>query len=115
MPLLVIASAALKFVLPQVPALIKASVQAYDTIRNGKRPTKSKGAADSDTINTLRTAVEDIEKRLETQEAATESQAEIIVQLTKHNAVLGRWLLLVSVGMALSTGIGLTGLLLTLM
>ena len=112
-PLPVIASVALKFVLPQIPALIRASAQAYDKIINRKRFQKSDSSADSDSIRALRTAVDEIEERLETQEAVTESQAELIVQLTKNNAVLGRWLLLMSVGLALSGGLAIAALLLT--
>ena len=113
MPLPVIASVALKFVLPQIPALIRASAQAYDKIRNRKRFQKSDSSVYSDSIRALRTAVDEIEERLETQEAVTESQAELIVQLTRNNAVLGRWLLLMSVGLALSGGLAIAALLLT--
>ena len=112
-PLPVIASVALKFVLPQIPALIRASAQAYDKIRNRKRFQKSDSSVYSDSIRALRTAVDEIEERLETQEAVTESQAELIVQLTRNNAVLGRWLLLMSVGLALSGGLAIAALLLT--
>ena len=97
------------------PHLVRASVEIYEKVKKRKRPQPSQGTADADTIPMLRTAVEDIQQRLETQEASTESQAELIVQLTRHNAALARWLFYMGMGLALSSGVAVAALILTLL
>ena len=111
MPLPVLATTVLKLFIPQIPALIRASTQAYDKIRSRKRPQKS----DADTIQVLRSALNDVQERLDAQEEATESQAELIVQLTRNNAILGRWLLFTAIGLVLSSGIAIAALVLAML
>ena len=115
MPLPAVATTVLKLFIPQIPALIRASAQAYDKIRNRERPQKSHCIADSDNIQVLRSALNDIQGRLEMQEDATEAQAELIVQLTRHNAILGRWLLFTVIGLVLSIGVAIAALSLTML
>ena len=114
MPLPIAALTGLAF-LKEVPALVKAGVAVYDRIRNRKPPLKSQDTAGADGIQELRAAVEDIQQRLETQESSTESQAELLLQLTKHHAVLVRWLIFTAIGLALTSGAAIAALLLALL
>ncbi len=64
---------------------------------------------------TLRTAITDIQERLDAQEANAESQAELIVQLTNHNAALVRWLPILVIVSVISGGVAIAALLLAIL
>ena len=99
----------------EIPALARAGSEIYNKLKNQRQSQESHGDDSTDAIQELRTDVENIQQRLEVQEASTEAQVEIIVQLTRHNAVLARWLLFMAIAFALTSGVAIAALLLTLL
>ena len=83
--------------------------------RTGNSPNHLKGAAEADNLGTLRTAISDLEQRLGTHETNAESQAALVVQLTRHNASLVRCLFVLVLVSAVSGGIAIAALLLTIL
>ena len=114
MPLPIAIGSALAF-LKVAPTLIRAGTEIYDRIKNGQKSRQTQNTASAEDVRMLRTEMERLQQRLETQEENTEAQAELIVQLTRHNATLVRWLLYMAIGLALSSGVAIAALLLTLL
>ena len=66
-------------------------------------------------MQALRSDVDAIQERLGEQENATEAQAELIMQLTRSNAILVRWLLYLTIGISLSGMVATAGVLLAVL
>ena len=114
MPFPVLIGTGLGILLKESPTLIRIGEKILDSFKNRKRSPHTKGTAYEEEILALRAQVEYLQERAETQEENAEAQAELIVQLTKHNANLVRWLFYIAVGMALSGGIAIAALILAL-
>ena len=56
-----------------------------------------------------------VDERLDALESVVESQAELIVQLTNHNATLARWVLILAIALAITSGVAIASLLLTIL
>lgn len=114
MPLPFVVGSILTF-LKVAPTLVRAGTEIYDRIRNTEKSRQIKNDVVTEDMRVLRTEVEYLQQRLETQEANAEAQADLIVQLTRHNADLVRWLLFMAIGLALSSGVAVAALLLALL
>ena len=103
----------LGLLLKEAPTLIRIGEKILNKFKDPKPPPADSDTANREEIQALRAQVEQLQERLDTQEESAEAQAELIVQLAKHNASLVRWLLLMAIGLALSSGVAIAALILT--
>jgi hypothetical protein len=66
-------------------------------------------------IGILRTKLVNIEGRLEAEESGSVAQAELIVQLTNHNAALARGVLILATVSVISSGVAIAALVLAIL
>ena len=82
------------------PRLVDEARKVFESIRGRPRPQAPTPPAESVTISSLRSTVENLQERLEALEAHNESQAELLAHITRYQAALMRrlfWLTLFSV------------------
>ena len=115
MPLPALISTGLGLLLKESPTLIRMGEKILDQFRDRRQFPRTQDTANREEIQALQAQVEHLHQRLEVQESNTEAQAELIVQLTRHNASLVRWLIYIVVGLALSGGVAIVALILTLL
>jgi hypothetical protein len=101
--------------LKEVPALIRAGTELYNRIRNQKCPRTRTDGSEALSIQALNATVTNIEERLETAEVNAESQAALLMQLAKHNAVLVRWLFALAAFAVVSGGVAVAALLMVVL
>lgn len=95
-----------------IPALVQTAVDAYTKIRDRKKP---KNPTTTANLQGLQERVANLEERADALEGSLESQADLIVELTKHNATLMRWILALTVFSVLSGGTAIAALLLAVL
>ena len=74
------------------PRLVDEGRKVFESIRGRPRPQAPTTPAESVTISSLRSTVENLQERLEALEAHNESQAELLAHITRYQAALMRWL-----------------------
>ena len=92
--------------------MIRIGEKILKKFKDPKPPPQTQDTTNREEIQVLRAQVEQLQERLDTQEENAEAQAELIVQLARHNASLVRWLLLMAIGLALSSGVAIAALIL---
>ena len=83
------------------PKVMDSAVKLYDSVSGRQRRRPPRDAAQTDDIPTLRADVTELQERLDALEGNDEAQAELIAQMSRHEAALLRWLMvlgLTSVG-----------------
>ena len=98
----------------EAPALVYAGAQVYESIKARRQARKSQDNVEGADIQALTATIEDIAGHVEAVEETSESQADIVFQLVKHNATLVRWLFILTVSGLISSGVAIAALLLVI-
>ena len=114
---------------PAAPHLAEAALKVFERTKSLRKPQKPQGyAAEVDNhdldaavanvqeqLNAVQESLLAVDERVDALEGVVESQAELIVHLTRHNVSLGRWVLLLATALAISSGIAIAALVLTIL
>ena len=110
-----IVGALVSLLVREAPALVQAGTEIYDHIRNRRRSRTAQSDAETVNIQALSTAITNIAERIEALEDTSESQADLVVMLSKHNAILARWLLILGIVATISAGVATAALILVIL
>lgn len=79
-----------------VPRVMETAVDVYDSVRGQRRPRPGRIAAGPNDLGALRGDLVKLEERVDSLEGRSEVQAELIAQMTRHDAALLRWLIVLT-------------------
>ena len=78
------------------PKMMDSAVKLYQSLSERKPRRAPQGTSKVDDIPALRADVTELQERLDTLEDNNEAQAELITQMTRHEAGLLRWLIVLA-------------------
>ena len=112
------------------PDLAEAGLKVFERIKSLRKPQtqRPQGETEEGDVHDINAALTNIREQLDDMkehfnaaderfddlEAVVESQAELIVHLTSHNATLARWVLILGIGLGLSIAVAIASLVLAL-
>lgn len=110
--LVLLAAVPWREIVTAVPRVMETAVDVYDTVRGQKRPRSARRASGP---GDLSKDLQDLEERVDSLEGRSEVQAELIAQMTRHDAALLRWLIVLTLVLFVTVAVAAVAIVLAIL